>query len=312
MKFPTPIPIKEVAQKIGAIIIGNDTLLANGINEIHKVEEGDITFSDLAKYSKKALKSSASIIILNEEIDCPEGKAILVCEHPFKAYDQLIREFRPFRPLTTQLDPSSKIHPSTIIEPGVVIAHNVEIGESCHIQANVVIMEHTIIGNNVTIQAGSMIGTDAFYFKKHDDGTFEKWRSGGRVIIEDNVDIGACCTINKGVSGDTIIGEGSKLDCQVPVGHGVVIGKNCIIAGQVGIGGKTIVEDNVILYGQVGLSPRIRVGEGAVISAQSGVSKSLAGKKAYFGSPADEIRTKQKELAALRHLPEFFQNYYDS
>lgn len=310
MKFPTPIPVKKIAEKIGAKIIGDDTLKATGINEIHKVENGDITFSDLAKYSKKALTSAATVIILNEAAECPEGKAILICDEPFKAYDGLIREFRPFRPLNVQIDPSSKIHSTVIIEPGVVIANDVEIGENCHIQANTVIMEHTIIGKNVTIQAGTMIGTDAFYFKKHAEGTFEKWRSGGRVVIEDNVDIGACCTINKGVSGDTVIGAGSKLDCQVHVGHGVVIGKNCIIAGQVGIGGKTIVEDNVVLYGQVGLSPRIRIGEGAVISAQSGVSKSLAGKKAYFGSPADEIRTKQKELAALRHLPEFFNTYY--
>lgn len=311
MKFPTPIPVKEIAEKIGAQIIGNDTLVATGINEIHKVEEGDITFSDLAKYSRKALKSAASIIILNEPVECPEGKALLICNRPFDAYDSLVRAFRPFRPLSVQIDSNAKIHPTAIIEPGVVIADNVEIGENCHIQANVVIMEHTFVGKNVTIQAGTMIGTDAFYFKKLEDGTFQKWRSGGRVVIQDNVDIGACCTINKGVSGDTVIGEGSKLDCQVHVGHGVVIGKNCIIAGQVGIGGKTIVEDNVVLYGQVGLSPRIRIGEGAVISAQSGVSKNLEGKKAYFGSPADEIRTKQKQLAALRHLPEFFKNYYE-
>ncbi len=310
MKFPAPIPVKDLAQKLNAEIIGDDTLVATGINEIHKVETGDITFSDLPKYFKKSLQSAATIIILNEKTECPKGKALLICESPFKAYDQLIREYRPMRPLTVQIDPSAKIHPSTIIEPGVVIAHEVTIGENCHIQANVVIMEHTVIGNNVTIQAGSMIGTDAFYFKRHEDKTFEKWRSGGRVVIGDHVDIGACCTINKGVSGDTVIGEGSKLDCQVHVGHGVEIGKNCLIAGQVGIGGKTIIEDNVVLYGQVGLSPRIRIGEGAVISAQSGVSKSLAPKKAYFGSPADEIRVKQKELAALRHLPEFFSNYY--
>lgn len=310
MKFPAPIPVRELAQQINAELIGDETLVATGINEIHKVEKGDVTFSDLPKYFKKSLDSAASIIILTEKADCPAGKALLICDNPFKAYDQLVRIHRPLRPLTAQIDSTAQIHPSSIIEPGVVIAPDVVIGENCHIQANVVIMEHTIIGNQVTIQAGSMIGTDAFYFKRHEDKSFEKWRSGGRVVIEDNVDIGACCTINKGVSGDTVIGEGSKLDCQVHVGHGVVIGKNCLIAGQVGIGGKTIIEDNVVLYGQVGLSPRIRIGEGAVISAQSGVSKSLPAKKAYFGSPADEIRVKQKELAALRHLPEFFSTYY--
>ena len=102
------------------------------------------------------------------------------------------------------------------------------------------VAEHTIIGDNVTIDCGTVIGTDAFYFQRHTYG-YEKWRSGGRVIIEDNVSIGANCTINKGVSGDTVIGAGSKLDCQVHIGHGAVIGKNCLLAGQVGIGGKTII-----------------------------------------------------------------------
>lgn len=310
MKFPTPIPVKEIAEKINAQIIGDDSLFATGINEIHKVEKGDIVFVDLAKYFKKSLSSEASIIILNEPTNCPPGKALLICENPFNAYNSLVIEHRPLRPLTATISESASIHPSTIIEPGAVIGPNVSIGENCHIQANVVINEYTEIGNEVTIQSGTIIGSDAFYFKKHPDKTFEKWRSCGRVIIKDKVDIGACCTINRGVSGDTIIGEGSKLDCQVHVGHGVVIGKHCLIAGQVGIGGKTILEDRVVLYGQAGLSPNIRIGEGAIISAQSGVSKSLEGKKGYFGAPAEEIRVKQRELAALRHLPEFFKDFY--
>ena len=168
-------------------------------------------------------------------------------------------------------------------------------------QANVFIGDHTILGKNVNIQAGAIIGTDAFYFKKSPEG-FKKWRSGGRVIIGDEVEIGAGCTINKGVSGDTVIGAGSKLDCQVHVGHGAVLGKNCLIAGQVGIGGKCILEDGVVLNGQVGIAHGIRIGKGAMVAAKSGVSKDLEGGKTYFGIPAAEIFTKQRELAALRQL----------
>jgi UDP-3-O-[3-hydroxymyristoyl] glucosamine N-acyltransferase len=305
MRFSKPIPVKEIAVKTGAKLIGDDSLFATGINEIHKVEPGDITFVDNRKYFNKSLHSAASIIFLNEEVDCPPGKALLLCDQPFEAYDALVREFRPFRPLSETISESAFIHPSAIIEPGVVIGHQVVIGSNCYIQANVYIGSFTHIGNHVTIQAGTIIGTDAFYLQKKPEG-HKKWHTGGRVVIEDNVDIGAGCTINRGVSGDTVIGEGSKLDCQVHIGHGAVIGRHCIIAGQVGIGGKAILEDRVILYGQVGVAAKVRIGEGAVVSAKSGVSKNLEGGKAYFGIPAEEIRVRQKELAALRYLPEFF------
>ena len=309
MKFPNPISIKEIAEKINAKIIGDDSLMARGINEIHKVKEGDIMFVDLKKYFDKALKSAASIIILNEKTKCPKGKALLLVDSPFEAYNGLVKEYRPFQPLTATISESAEIHPSTILEPNVVVGHHVTIGKNCYIQANVTILEHTVIGDNVTIQSGSIIGSDAFYFKKHSSG-FEKFRSGGRVVIEDGADIGSCCTICKGVSGDTVIGAGSKLDGQVHVGHGVVIGKNCMIAAQVGIGGKTIIGDWVTIYGQAGIAQRVKIGDRAIISAKAGVSKDLEGGKLYFGIPAQEARTTYRELAALRHLPEFFEKYY--
>lgn len=305
MKFPQPIPVLALAARLNARqIIGDDTLLAYGVNEIHKVEPGDVAFSDVQKYFEKTLRSAATVILLNAEAECPPGKVILVVENPFEAYDSLVRAYRPFEPLSTPVSHRADIHPTTIVEPGVVIAANVRIGAHCYIQANTYIGEYTYIGDSVCIGPNCSIGSDAFYFKKLSDGSYQKWRSGGRVVIEDNVDIGAGCTINKGVSGDTVIGAGSKLDCQIHVGHGAVIGKNCLLAAQVGIGGKTIVEDNVVMYGQAGIAQAIRIGKGAVVSAKAGVSKSLEGGKLYFGIPADDAREKYKELAALRQLPE--------
>ncbi len=304
MKFPHPIPVRTLALHINARqIIGDDTLEATGINEIHKVEPGDIAFSDVKKYFEKTLKSAATIILLNEEAECPPGKAILIVDNPFEAYDQLIREHRPFEPVRVPISQQAQIHPTAILEPGVVVAANTSIGAYSHIQANTYIGEYSYIGDHVSIGPNSIIGSDAFYFKKSPDGAFQKWRSGGRVIIEDHVDIGAGCTINKGVSGDTVIGAGSKLDCQIHIGHGAVIGKNCLFAAQVGIGGKTIIEDGVVLYGQVGVIQAVHIGKNAVVLAGSGVSKSLEGGKTYFGSPAEEFREKYKELAALRQLP---------
>ena len=304
MQFPAPIPVRELARRFNAQIIGDDSLSATGINEIHKVQAGDIAFSDAPKYFAKTLESAATIILLNQPAECPPGKAILVVERPFEVYDTLVREHRPFRPLNVAISPEADIHPTAIIEPGVVIAAEVRIGAHSHIQANAYIGEHTIIGEHVVVGPGAIISSDAFYFKKQPDGSYQKWRSGGRVILENHVDIGAGCTINKGVSGDTVIGEGSKLDCQIHIGHGVVVGKNCLFAAQVGIGGKTVIEDNVVLYGQVGVAQAIRIGAGAVVLATSGVSKSLEGGKTYFGAPAEEVREKYKELAALRLLPD--------
>jgi len=158
-----------------------------------------------------------------------------------------------------------------------------------------------LIGDNVIIQAGALIATDAFYYKKI-DGTYFKWRSGGKVIIEDDVEIGAGCTINRGVSGETIIGKGSKLDCQIHIGHGVVIGKNCLIAAQTGIAGKTIIGNNCTIYGQVGIAQNLHIGDNTVLLAKSGVSKDLEGNKTYYGNPASEAREKYKEIAAIKML----------
>ncbi|HPK09502.1 MAG TPA: UDP-3-O-(3-hydroxymyristoyl)glucosamine N-acyltransferase [Saprospiraceae bacterium] len=300
MKFKYPISIQDIANSYNLTIIGNDKLMATGLNEIHKVEDGDITFVDNEKYYSKSLNSDATIIIIDKEVQCPQGKALLLHENPFEIFNDLAKKHRPFKRYDGNIR-FNNIGDSSIIEPGVHIAEDVTIGEGCYIQAGAYIGNHTIIGNNVTVQAGAIIGTDAFYFKK-EEGKYTKWHSSGRVIIEDNVSIGAGCTINKGVSGDTIIGNGTKLDCQVHIGHGVVIGKNCLLAAQVGIGGKTVVGNNVVMYGQVGVAQNLEIADNVAILAKSGVSKNLEADKVYFGYPAQEAKQCYKELATLRQL----------
>jgi UDP-3-O-[3-hydroxymyristoyl] glucosamine N-acyltransferase len=307
MKFKNPIPVVEIAKMIDAEIIGNESQMVTGINEIHKVTPGDVAFVDVVKYFKKTIESAATVIILNEKTDCPPGKTLLVCDQPFEAYNYLVRQFSPFEALIHPVSHQSNIHPEAIIEPGVVIGHHVTIGAGTHIQANAVIYSHSTIGQNCIIQSGTVIGSDAFYFKKA-NSVYHKWHSCGRVIIEDNVYIGANCTINRGVSGDTIIGAGSKIDCLVHIGHGVVVGKNCLIAAQTGISGKSILEDNVVLYGQVGVAQNLHIGKGVVVSGKSGVSKDLEGGKAYYGVPATEFSEKMRELAAIRQLPNLLKN----
>lgn len=307
MKFPKPIPVQQIAERFHLQIIGDTSLMATGINEIHKVEAGDITFSDVKKYFKKSLQSAATIILLNEEAECPEGKVILIAENPFEVYNKLILHYRPPIAKSSLIHDSAVIHPSTIIEPNVVVGPHVRIGKYSHIMANTVIEEYTIIGDHVTIQPGSVIGSDAFYYKRSAEG-HQKWRSGGRVIIEDQVEIGALNTINKGVSGDTIIGEGSKFDCQVHIGHGAVIGKHCLIAAQVAVGGKSSLGDRVVLYGQVGVTHDVHIGADATILAKSVVTRSIEGGKTYNGIPVVEATLRNRQILALRKLPEFMRS----
>lgn len=309
MKLPEPVPVTKLAEITGAELNGDQTLIATGINEIHQVEKGDVSFVDVEKYYKKALLSAASIILINKKVKCPPGKVLLVCKNPFEAYNKLVLSYRPIVPQTQAISDTAQIHESTIIEPHVVIGHHVKIGRNCHIQANVTIGEYTEIGDNVNIQPGCSIGADAFYFKKTASG-YKKWRSCGRVLIEDKVDLGVGCTICRGVSGDTVIGMGTKLDAQIQVGHDVRIGQHCLIAAQVGIAGNTVLGDWVTLYGQVGIAQNLKIGDKAVVLAKSGVSKDLEPGKTYFGIPAGEVRTMYREMAALRHLPEFLANYY--
>lgn len=301
MKLATPRPVRELAKHLSAHLLGEADNRVTGINEIHHVEAGDITFVDAPKYYDKALRSAASVILIDRPADPPPGKTLLVVQRPFDCYNQLVQEERPFRPIGEAINPRARIGIGTTIEPGAIIADNVTIGDRCYIGANVVIHEHCIIGNDVVIQAGSIIGSDAFYFKRDADA-YLKWRAGGRVVLEDQVDIGANCTINRGVSSDTVIGYGTKLDCQVQIGHDVKIGKRCLLAAQAGIAGNSVLEDEVVLMGQAGVAQNVRIGARALISAKSGVSKNLEGGKTYFGVPAVEASLAYRSLAMLRRL----------
>jgi len=227
----------------------------------------------------------------------------LISDDPFRDFNTLTKHFRPFQATTVSIALSATIGEGTVIQPNCFVGNNVTIGKNCLIHPNVTIYDHTVIGDNVIIHAGTILGADAFYYKKRADG-FDQLISGGRVVIQDNVGIGALCTIDKGVTGDTTIGEGTKLDNQVHVGHDTVIGKKCLIASQTGIAGCVIIEDEVTIWGQVGTTSGITIGAKAVIMGQTGVTKSVEGGKSYFGTPIEESREKLKQLANIKKIPE--------
>ena len=303
MKFSKIHTLKEIAEIIGCQYVGADDFPVEGMNEIHVVTPGDIVFVDHPKYYDKALESAATIVLINKEVDCPAGKALLISDDPFRDFNTLTKHFRPFVAANVSIAVSATIGEGTIIQPNCFIGHNVTIGENCLLHANVIVYDNTVIGDNVIIHSGTILGADAFYYKKRPEG-FDQLLSGGRVVIEDNVGIGALCTIDKGVTGDTTIGAGTKIDNQVHVGHDTVIGKKCLIASQTGIAGCVIIEDEVTMWGQVGTTSGITIGTKAVIMGQTGVTKSVEGGKSYFGTPIEESREKLKQLANVKRIPE--------
>jgi UDP-3-O-[3-hydroxymyristoyl] glucosamine N-acyltransferase len=309
MKFDQPVPLADIATLINAQLLGNKDAQATGINEIHVVEEGDLVFVDHPKYYDKCIHSAASFIIINKETTFPEGKALLIVEEPFEAYLKIVEQYRPFNPSMELVSKSAVVGEGSVVMPNAYLGNHVVVGKNCTIFPNVTILDHCIIGDNVTIESGTVIGSDAFYYNKktNRDVHYKKMSSCGRVVIKDFVSIGAGCTIDRGVSGDTVIGEGTKMDNQVHIGHDTVIGKNCLFAAQVGIAGAAVIEDEVILWGQVGISKTLTIGKGAVINAQSGVPSSLEGNKAYFGSPVREAREKMKEMTWVKRIPEIWE-----
>ena len=307
MKLPQPKTLKEIADFLQCEFIGDPNHVITGINEIHRVEEGDIVFVDYEKYYNKALNSKATTIIIDKEVDCPDGKGLLVSKQPFDDFNKLTKHFRPFNHFSETRGKLIEIDESAQIFANVVIGNNVKIGKNVVIYPGVVILDNTIIEDNVLIGANTVIGQHAFYYKKK--GTiYDRMHTCGGVHIHANVEIGALCTIDAGVTATTIIGEGTKIDNQVQIGHDTIIGKNCLLAANVGIAGCAELKDGVTMWGQVGCASDVVVGENAVILAQSGISKSLAGHKTYFGSPAQDIRQKYREMAALRRLPEILES----
>ena len=306
MKFPVPQTLRHIASLLNCNYVGADNFPVLGINEIHVVTAGDIVFVDHPKYYDKALNSNATVVLINKKVDCPEGKALLISDDPFRDFNVLTSHFKPFVRSSVSIDPSAKIGDDTHIQPNVYIGPNVQIGKNCLIHANVTIVSDAILGDNVVIGSGTVLGGDAFYYKNRPEG-YDQLLSCGRVVIEDDVHIGSGCTIDRGVTADTTIGQGSKLDNQIQVGHDTVIGKKCLIASQTGIAGCCIIEDEVTIWGQVGTNSGITIGAKAVILGQTGVTKSVAGNTTYFGTPIQESRASLKEMAALRQLPKLLQ-----
>ncbi|WP_457568115.1 UDP-3-O-(3-hydroxymyristoyl)glucosamine N-acyltransferase [Desulfurobacterium sp.] len=323
------VTVRELAQLIGCRIKGNPDLKIRGVNEIQKAREGELTFLTNPKYEKFLKTTKASAVIVGKEYDTPATQ--LICEEPYVAFAKilsiLVKEPHPEAGIseTATIDETTtigenvyigshvsigkncKIGKNVNIYPGVVIGDRCEIGDNTTIFANVTIYHDVKIGKNVKIHSGTVIGSDGFgYAFSKKEMKIYKVPQTGKVIIGNNVEIGANTTIDRGTIGDTVIGDGTKIDNLVQIAHNDKIGKNCFIVSQVGISGSTRIGNNVTLAGQVGVAGHIEIADNVTVGAKAGVTKSITKPGIYAGFPVKDYRTWRKTEALINRLPEIY------
>lgn len=299
--------LDELIQLIGhpVTVKGDDSVKVTGVNELHSVQKGDLSFADNERYYGRALQSEASVLLLNNpDIDCPAGKTMLVTDDPLRDYIAVVEHFTRFTPQDTPIHPSAVIGEGTVIQPLVFIGENVRIGKNCVIHSNVSIYAGTTIGDNTVIHSNSTIGADACYFQKRPDGWL-KITSCGDTYIGNHVEIGCNCCIDRGVSGTTYIDDGCVFDNLVQVGHDTHIGKRTLLGSQCGIAGCTYIDDDCKIWAKSAVNKDLYIAKGTVLLACSGIDKDVKEEnKTLFGMPAIDAKTKWREMVLLRRLPD--------
>jgi len=320
--------LAEIAQVIEGEVVGDSSLVITNLSGIKEAKEGDLTFVENSKYFPLVEKTTASAIITPKDLNV-KGKSIIRIDNPSLAFAKVVSLF-----VENKIDQPEGIHktaiissdahigknvsigPFTVVEKeasigdnaviysGCFIGHKTSLGKDCFVYPNVTIREKTIIGDRVIIHSSTVIGSDGFGFINI-KGVHEKIPQIGIVEIQDDVEIGACVTIDRARFDKTFIGRGTKIDNLVQIAHNVRIGENCIIIAQVGISGSNVIEKNVILAGQAGLAGHITIGEGAIVASQAGVTNSVAPNTTVSGYPAKPHNHAKRVNACLQRLPQY-------
>ena len=335
--FPAPrsTTVAEVCSWVGAAAPDERSayVVLQGVGPLDTAAPGDLTFLDNKKYVDQLATTRASACLVASRFadKVPDGVVAIVVADPYRAFATVVGRFYPAAlklegawgeangvSAAAHVHPTARLEPGVVIEPGAVIGahaeigtgtvigaaavigHDVRIGRNCHIAPQVTLI-HCLLGNRVIVHSGTRIGQDGFGFAMGPKG-HQKVPQIGRVVIQDDVEIGANCTIDRGANRDTVVGEGTKIDNLVQIAHNVVIGRHCIIVSQVGISGSTKLGDFVVLAGQVGLTGHLTIGSGAQIAAQSGVMEDVPPGARVMGSPSRPFRQHARELATLKRL----------
>jgi UDP-3-O-[3-hydroxymyristoyl] glucosamine N-acyltransferase len=323
--------LQQVAEAVGARLRGDDGVEVSGVASIASAGSGDLVFVEDQKYLARALQCGAGAVIAGEFAAASSGKPLLISVHVKLAFARAASFLRDGNGLgcagvhtTAVVHPSSQLGSGVVVGERVVIAEDAEIGEGtriragcvigrgvrigrdCDIYPNVTMYSGTMLGDRVIVHAGAVLGSDGFgYVRDPKSGRYEKFPQVGRLVIEDDVEIGANTTIDRGALDETRIGRGSKIDNLVHIGHNCRLGDNVVIAAQTGLSGSIVIEKDVVLGGQVGIGEHARIEEGVMLGGQGGVlpNKVLRGKGlAFWGTPAQPVRQYLKQLAALARL----------
>jgi len=325
--------LKEIADALGARLVGADPGEISGVASIESASSNDLVFVENEKHLAAALQSRAGAIIAGKFAASAAGKPLLIADHPklvFARVAQMLRQNSAGDSIRERIHSTAVVHPSaklastvrvearavvhekaeigesTRIGSGCAIGAGVKIGRECEIYPNVTIYPGTTVGARVTVHAGAVLGSDGFgYVRDRKSGHYEKFPQVGRLVVEDDVEIGANATVDRGALDETRIRRGAKIDNLVHIGHNCQIGEDVVIAAQTGLSGSITIENGAILGGQVGIGEHATIGEGVMLGGQGGVlpNKILRGKgQAFWGTPAQPLREYLKQLATLARL----------
>jgi UDP-3-O-[3-hydroxymyristoyl] glucosamine N-acyltransferase len=328
------LTLSELARWVdGDILRGESDLLLTGVAALDTASRQEVSFLGNAKYHGQFLETQAAVVIVARGVtDGPEATALIAVENPSLAFAIVVSHFaaatraftpgihpRAFVDPTAVLDPAkvrvqagavvlagATVGAGTDIGPNCVISEDVVIGKDCRIMANSSIRERCVLGDRVSLQPGAVIGSDGYGYE-FSGGRHAKIDQVGIVEIADDVEIGANTTIDRARFGKTVIGEGTKIDNLVQIGHNVIIGKHCLIVALTGISGSAQIGNHVTIAGQVGISGHIHIGDKAMIAARCGITTSLEGSQTYSGHPAKLFREDMKTRAHVRRLPKLIE-----
>ncbi|MCG8528131.1 MAG: UDP-3-O-(3-hydroxymyristoyl)glucosamine N-acyltransferase [Opitutales bacterium] len=320
--------IQELAEHVGGTIEGDGNIEISGAATLSEACESDVSFLANSKYEKELETTKAGVVVVDMEVDRVRHNVIR-CKDPYYAFMQMVVLLHGHREHkhtgiskkasvaeTAKIGENVDIHDfvhvadgveigdGTNIYPSCTIGPGSKIGKDCIIYPNVTIYDGCVIGDRVTIHAGTVVGQDGFGYATH-DGVHHKIPQIGGVVIEDDVELGANCTIDRGTLGDTVIGKGTKTSNLIAIGHNTRVGEHCLLVAQVGIAGSVEVGNYCVFGGQVGVVGHIKIGNNVQIGAQAGVTHDLEGNQAVVGSPAIPMSQARRSYALLKDLPEF-------
>ena len=315
--------LADIANLLGGELIGDGTIDIQDVAEYERASPKDLSYVESAKKLDTHSDAGALIVPQGLETSCPS----ISTKNPRLSFARAVSLFRPPRKFQPGIDAQASISDTahigdgvyvgpfaslaggavvgdgSYIGAGVHVGEKVNIGSGCFIHPNCVLYTEVEIGARVILHAGVVLGADGFGYIPDEEGRIFKYPQTGRVVIEDDVEIGANSTIDRATLGETRIGRGTKIDNLVQIAHNVVIGENCIFASQVGISGSVKIGRGVMMGGRVGVSDHVEIGDGAKLGADTGVLKSLEGGKVYMHNPATEVRDARRRIAVLRNLP---------